>query len=63
MACKTCGCAKYVSPDLPREPRFETHQVATIGDVRVAICYGGCLHNGQPPNYHPYDAAEEQGHE
>lgn len=63
MTCVTCGCQRYVSEELPREPRFETHQVATIGDVKVEICYGGCLHNGKPPNYHPYLSARTEAEE
>ena len=55
--CETCGCAKYISDSLPKEPRYETHQVATIGNTLVDVCYGGCLHNGKPPNYHPDDRA------
>ena len=57
--CASCGCPEYVSPTVPREPRFRTHQVATIGGTRVDICYGGCLHNGQPPNYHAWEARQQ----
>lgn len=56
--CAHCGHERYVSPDVPREPKFETHQVATIGDVKVNICYGGCLYGPDAPNYHEW-AREE----
>lgn len=66
--CETCGHPKYISPDLPREPRFETHQVATfsgdlpfsrgIAPLRVNICYGGYLHEPGAPNYHEFKEAK-----
>lgn len=66
-ACAVCGHPKYISPTLPREPRYETHQVATfsgdlpfsrgIAPIRVNICYGGCLHEPGAPNYHAYEEA------
>ena len=60
MTCDNCGCDEFISPSLPREDRYRTHQVATIGDVRVNICYGGCLYNGKPPNYHPFAGTPER---
>ena len=54
--CGVCEHTKYMSPILPKLAKYETHQVATMGDVRVNICYGGCLHEPGRPNYHAWAA-------
>ena len=55
LKCKVCGHAKYISESLPKEPRYESHQVATIDGRKFDICYGGCLHGPGWPNFHKYE--------
>ena len=54
--CEMCGCAQYIAEDLPREQKYETHQIATIGGRRVLMCYGGCQRT--PKGYTPSDGHE-----
>lgn len=51
--CAKCGCPQFIG-----DTTYPTHNMAVIGRVAVALCYGGCMHHDPPVPDHPFTPSE-----